>query len=801
MNNILPRQLEDEMKVAYLDYTMSVIVGRALPDARDGLKPVHRRVLYAMHELGLAHNKTHRKSALVVGDVLGKYHPHGDSAVYDTMVRMAQDFALRYPLVNGQGNWGSIDGDGAAAMRYTEAKMTRIAGEVLADIDKDTVSFADNYDASVQEPTVLPSKFPNLLVNGSAGIAVGMATNIPPHNMREICAAIVHVLENPNADFAAVLEHVKGPDFPTAGKIIGRGGIVEAYRTGRGKIAVRGTVEVETKKDRERLIVTAIPYQTNKAQLIEQIADGVRNKIIEGISDLRDESNKDGMRIVIDLKRDAAAEIVERNLYRHSRLQQTFGIILLALVDGRPRVLNLRELIDVFIDHRRVVIRRRTSYELRKAEERQHILEGLLTALTNIDAVIALIKKAKEGKEAKAALISAYTLSDVQAQAILDLKLQRLTGLEQQSIRNEHSELAKAIKEYKSILADAKRVDAIVKEETQSILQQYGDERRTVIEETADSDFIAEDLIADELTVITVSHAGYVKRQPIETYKEQGRGGVGVIGATTKEEDWVEQVLVANTHDTLLLFTSEGKVHWLKTYEFPEQGRTAKGKHLANLVNLAAGERVQAFVPVRSYDEGYVLFATEKGTVKKTALSEYSRKRAGGIQAITLAEGDTLVSVRKTTGNDEILLVSSGGMAVRCNEIDIRPMGRSATGVRGISLRGKDKVVALLPADPSKMVLTMTERGYGKRTPLEEYRLIGRGGKGVITMNTGAAGPIVVAAMVSDKDGIITMSKDGTVLRTRVADISEQGRATQGVRVMRLRTGDTLVSAAIVRDE
>ncbi len=801
MNNILPRPIEDEMKAAYLDYTMSVIVGRALPDARDGLKPVHRRVLFAMHELGLAYNKQHRKSARVVGDVLGKYHPHGDTAVYDTMVRMAQDFSLRYPLVDGQGNWGSVDGDSAAAMRYTEARMTRIASELIADIDKDTVPFIDNFDASVQEPTVMPGGFPNLLVNGSTGIAVGMATNIPPHNMGEICDAIIAVLDDPTMNFTKLLELVRGPDFPTFGRIVGRGGIVEAYKTGRGKLTVRGTVEVETVKERNRLILTAIPYQTNKAVLIEQIADSVREKTLEGISDIRDESNKDGMRVVIDLKRDAEPGIVERNLYQHTKLQQTFGVILLALVDNRPRVLTLRELIDVFIDHRRVVVRKRTAFELKKAEDRQHVLEGLLVALEHLDPVIALIKKSKEGKEARVALMSVYSLSEIQAQAILDLKLQRLTGLEQQSIRDEHHTLAKAIAEYRGILADQKLIDAIVRKETLAVRTLYGDDRRTVIEDAADSSFMTEDLIADEPTVITVSHAGYVKRQPLDDYKQQRRGGVGVIGATTKEEDWVERVLLAQTHDTLLLFTSSGKVHWVKVYELPEQGRTAKGKHLANLVALAQGEVVQALVPVRDYSKGFLFFGTRNGTVKKTSLEDFSRPMKGGIRAINLDEGDALVNVVKTAGSDEILLVSKEGMAVRCSEEDVRAMGRAATGVRGISLDKDDKVVALLPADERKSVLTITANGFGKRTPLSEYRLIGRGGKGVITMNTGAAGPIVVAAMVTDTDGLITMSKDGTVLRTTVGDISIQGRATQGVRVMRLREGDRLVSAAVVPQE
>jgi DNA gyrase subunit A len=796
METILTRNLEDEMKSAYLDYTMSVIIGRALPDARDGLKPVHRRVLYAMHELGLASNKQHRKSARVVGDVLGKYHPHGDSAVYDTMVRMAQDFALRYPLVDGQGNWGSVDGDSAAAMRYTEARMTKVAEDILEDIDKDTVAWQDNFDASVKEPVVLPSKIPNLLVNGSAGIAVGMATNIPPHNMHEVCSAITAVIDNKQLTFNELLGHVTGPDFPTAGRIIGRAGIIEAYKTGRGKVTVRGTVEHETKKDRNRLILTAIPYQVNKSQLIEQIADAVRNKLIEGISDIRDESNKDGMRVVIELKKDAAPEVVERNLYSQSKLQQTFGIIMLALVDNRPKVMGLRELIDVFITHRQVIVRKRTEFELKKARERSHLLEGMIIALNNIDAIVTLLKKAKEAKDAKQAMIHQYAMSDTQAQAVLDMKLQKLTSLETQSIRDEHAELAKRIAEYVAILGDETKILSIIKKETADVSKAYADKRRTVIEDAAGADFVYEDLIEDERTVITVSHAGYVKRMPLDTYKEQKRGGIGVIGATTKEADWVENLITANTHDTLLIFTSKGRVHWVKVYELPEQSRTAQGRHIANIINLTQGETIQAFVPTRNYSEGYLFFATEQGTVKKTKLEEYSRPRSGGIQAITLDEKDNLVNVLKTTGKDELVLVSSGGMAVRFSEEDVRPMGRTAGGVRGINLDSDDHVVSLMIAVPNAMVLTITELGYGKRTPIDEYRLIGRGGKGVITMNTDKAGRIVEARTVDEGHGLILITKDGTVLRTAIKDISVQGRATQGVRVMKLRDGDKIVAAA-----
>jgi DNA gyrase subunit A len=796
---ILSRTIEEEMKAAYLDYTMSVIVGRALPDARDGLKPVHRRILYAMSELGLASNKQHKKSARVVGEVIGKYHPHGDSAVYDTMVRLAQDFSLRYPLVNGQGNFGSVDGDPPAAMRYTEAKLTRLAEALLADLDKETVAFVPNFDASESEPAVLPSAIPNLLVNGSSGIAVGMATNIPPHNLKEISNAIVALIDKPDLELPELLRIVTGPDFPTAGKIVGRAGIIDAYRTGRGKITVRGTIEHESAKDKTRLVITAIPYQMNKASLIEEIASAVREKTIEGISDIRDESNKDGMRVVIDLKRDAAPEIVERNLYQHTKLQQTFGVILLALLNNRPRVVGLRDLLEVFIEHRAGVVRARTTYELKKAQEHQHVLEGLLTCLDNLDAVIALIKRSKEGKEARAALVATYALSDIQAQAVLDMKLQRLTGLEQRAIRDEHTTLARDIAEYQSVLADERRVRTIVRDETITFAKEFGDERRTLIEDVDDTSFISEDLIADEACVITVSHGGYIKRLPLDAYREQRRGGKGVIGATTKEEDWVERLVTARTHDTLLLFTSLGKVHWVKVFELPEQGKTARGKHLANIVTLAQGERVTAFVPVRDYSQGFLFFATRTGTVKKTALEEYSRPRQGGIQAIILDTGDDLVNVIRTSGDEQILLISGSGMAVRCSEKDVRPMGRATGGVRGITLDEGDSLVGLLLARAGGKVLTITQRGFGKRTPVEEYRLIGRGGKGVITMNTEAAGSIVAAMMVTDADGIITMSKEGVVLRTTVSDISEQGRATQGVRVMKLRDGDAVISAALIQ--
>jgi len=748
-----------------------------------------------MHELGLQHNKQYRKSARVVGDVLGKYHPHGDTAVYDTMVRMAQDFSLRYPLVDGQGNWGSIDGDGAAAMRYTEAKLTKIAEELLEDIDKETVEWTDNFDASQKEPVVLPSRFPNLLVNGSAGIAVGMATNIPPHNIKEVCSAIVAVIDNAKLSFNELLQHVTAPDFPTGARIIGRQGVVEAYKTGKGKITVRGTIEQESHKDRTRLVITAIPYQVNKSQLIEQIAEAVRNKLIEGISDIRDESNKDGMRVVIELKKDAAPEVVERNLYSQTKLQQTFGIILLALADNKPQVLTLRELIDVFIKHRQSIVRRRTSFELKKAEEKSHLLEGLIICLNNLDAVINLIKKSKEAKDARIALISGYALSEVQAQAVLDMKLQRLTGLEQQSIRDEHTQLQKAIAEYKTILADEQKIFGIIKKETADIAAKYSDKRKTIVED-AGADFVYEDLIEDEKTVITISHAGYVKRIALDTYKEQRRGGIGVIGATTKEEDWVENLITANTHDTLLVFTSRGKVHWVKVYELSEQSRTAKGRHIANIINLSQGETVSAFVPVRDYTKGYLFFATRNGTVKKTALSEYSRPRNGGIQAISLDKEDNLVNVIKTSGENELIIVSKLGMAIRFSEDDVRPMGRAAGGVRGITLDKGDAVVSLMLSYPGAMILTITELGYGKRTPIDDYRLIGRGGKGVITMNTDKAGAIVAARTVSETHGLILITQQGTVLRTKIEDVSVQGRATQGVRVMKLRSGDKIVAAA-----
>lgn len=800
METILTRHLEDEMQAAYLDYSMSVIIGRALPDARDGLKPVHRRVLYAMHELGLGSGKQFKKSARVVGDILGKYHPHGDSAAYDTMVRMAQDFSLRYPLIDGQGNWGSVDGDPPAAMRYTECRLTKVGDALLDDIDKETVNWQDNFDASLKEPLLLPSKLPNLLVNGSSGIAVGMATNIPPHNAKEICDAIVAIIDNPDLAFTDLLKIVSGPDFPTAGTIVGRAGIIEAYKTGRGRITVRGTVEHETKGERTKLVITAIPYMVNKSQLIEQIADLVREKTIEGISDIRDESNKDGMRVAIDLKRDAAPEIVERNLYSSTRLQQTFGVIMLALQNNQPKVLPLRGLIDAFISHRVDIVTRRTQFELKKAQERSHILAGLIICLDNLDPIIALIKKSKEAKDAKASLMSRYQLSDAQSQAVLDMKLQRLTGLEQASIREEQSQLLKRIAELQAILASVKKIFSIVREETLAVREAFGDDRRTLIEDADDGSFSNEDLIEDEACIVTVSNAGYVKRLPLTEYREQRRGGKGVIGATTKEEDWVEHLIAASTHDTLLVFTNFGRVHWVKAYELPEQGRQAKGKHIANVIALAKDERPSAFIPVRSYDDGFLFFATSKGTVKKTSLSEFSRPRNGGIQAIKIDPADGLVNVIKTSGTDEILLVSAGGMAVRCKETDVRPMGRTAGGVRGIDVAGNDEVVALLRGEKDGMVLTLSEKGYGKRTPLESYRLITRGGKGVITMNTEASGKVVTARMVGATEGLLLISQNGVALRTKVSDISVQGRATQGVRVMRLRDGDALVAAAKIEE-
>ncbi len=795
---IISREIEKEMKSSYLDYSMSVIVGRALPDVRDGLKPVHRRILYAMNEMGMFFNKPYKKSARIVGECLGKYHPHGDTAVYDSMVRMVQPFSLRYPLINGQGNFGSIDGDSAAAMRYTEARLQKIAGEMLQDIDKDTVKFVDNFDGSLKEPSVLPAKIPNLLINGSSGIAVGMATNIPPQNLSEVGNAVIATIDNPDISTGGLMEYIKGPDFPTGGIICGTNGIRCAYENGRGKVIVRGRADTEEKGKRERIIITEIPYMVNKSMLIEEIAALVRDKRVTGISDLRDESDREGMRIVIELKMGANAEIVLNQLYKYSRMQTTFGIIMLSLVDNKPVVLSLKSMIQEFIKHRQVVIRRRTEFDLKKAEARAHILEGLITALDHIDKVIAKIKASKNVEEAKAVLMKDYSLSAEQSKAILEMKLQKLASLEQQKIKDEHGELNIIIQKLKSILASEQEIFNIIKQETQEIIDSYGDERRTTINlDFEDEDIDIEDLIKPEDMVVTITHAGYVKRLTIDTYREQRRGGRGIIATSKKEEDFVEEVFIANTHDYILFFTNLGKVKWLKVYRIPEAGRLAKGTPLVNMVELSEGEKVNAFVRVKEFKSSFVVMCTRKGKIKKTAIKEFSRPRKGGIQAIDLREGDELINTILTDGNQQILMATKLGSAVKFNESDVRQMGRTAMGVRGISLRKGDEVVDMVKAADDMTILTVTENGFGKRTRVSDYRLIKRGGLGVRNIITNSRnGNVVVVKAVTDDTGLLFMSKDGIAIRTKASGISIIGRNTMGVKLMNLASGDKLVAAA-----
>ncbi|MBN1792202.1 DNA gyrase subunit A [Candidatus Woesearchaeota archaeon] len=788
------------MRASYLDYAMSVIIGRALPDVRDGLKPVHRRILYAMNDMGIKHNTPFKKCARIVGEVLGKYHPHGDTAVYDSLVRMAQDFSLRYPLIKGQGNFGSVDGDNAAAMRYTEAKLARISDEMLTDIEKETVPFVENFDGSLKEPIVLPSKLPNLLINGSSGIAVGMATNIPPHNVKEVCKAVVKIIDNPEVDIKDLLEVVRGPDFPTGGIICGRNGITEAYLYGRGSIDVKGKIEVEDRKDRQNLIITEIPYQVNKSQLIEQMAEGVNNKVIEGVSDIRDESDRNGMRIVLELKRGANNEVVKNQLLKHTRLQTSFGAIMIALVDNQPKTMNLKTILVHFLNHRRIVVRKKTEYDLRKAEEKAHLLEGLLIALAHLDPVIALIKSSKDPVLAKKGLMDRYKLTEVQSQAILDMRLQRLTGLEQQKIRDEHKSLVELIRKLKSILSDEKEILSIIKGEMHDLSEKYGDERRTEIDESAGDALDFEDLIKPEDCVITVSQEGYVKRQSLDVYKTQKRGGRGVIGATTKEEDVIEHLFVANTHDYVLVFTDKGRVHWLKGYQFPEAARQSKGRPIINLIRVEAGEKVQAIIPVKEFsDKEYLCFATRKGLIKKTLLSEYGNPRQGGIIAINLNDGDAVIEVVKTGGGEQIFMASKNGQAVKFSEEDVRSVGRASQGVRGIRLDGKDEVIGMIIAKDDKAVLTVTSNGYGKRSSFEEYRFITRGGKGVRNIICSERnGPVVSVRSVNDEDEVMLVSKNGIMIRVPAANISVIGRNTQGVRIMKLEPNDKVVAVAKV---
>ncbi|MBD3310213.1 DNA gyrase subunit A, partial [Candidatus Woesearchaeota archaeon] len=722
---LIPRVIEDEMKESYLAYSMSVIVGRALPDVRDGLKPVHRRILYAMYDMGMLHNKPFKKSARIVGEVLGKYHPHGDTAVYDAMVRMVQDFSLRYTLVQGQGNFGSIDGDNAAAMRYTEARLKSISEDMLQDIDKETVDFMPNFDGSLKEPAVLPSKIPNLLVNGSSGIAVGMATNIPPHNMAEICDGITSMIDNPDITVDELMKTVKGPDFPTGGIIMGTEGIRNAFKTGRGRIRIKARTSVEEHKGKPRIIVTEIPYQVNKAMLLEQIAGLVKDKKLTGISDLRDESDKDGMRVVIELRSGANKDVVLNQLLKHTRLQQTFGVIMLALVEQEPRVLGIRGLIQQYIRHRKDVVRKRTQFDLRKAEERAHILEGLLVALEDIDNIIKKIKASRTVQSAQTSLMKDYKLTEVQAKAILDMKLQKLASLEVEKTKKEHEDLMKLIAELKEILASEARILEIIKKELEEIRSAYQDDRKTEVSLKEEKEIAVEDLIKKEDMVITVTHAGYVKRLPTSTYRAQKRGGRGVIAAGRKEEDFVEHLFVANTHAQILFFTNKGKVHWLKVHMIPEAGRGAKGTPLVNLISLEQDERITAFVPIDDFSKGFLMMATSKGTVKKSSLDLFANPRRGGIIAIKLSKDDELISVRYTEGSNQLILATKEGMAVRFKESDCRPMGRTAAGVRGIRLKkADDAVVGMVVAEKEKTFLTVTEKGFGKRTPVEDYRLV-----------------------------------------------------------------------------
>ena len=800
---IVPRIIQDEMKQAYLDYAMSVIVGRALPDVRDGLKPVHRRILYAMERTSLTHDKPYRKSAFVVGRVLSELHPHGDVAVYDTLVRLAQDFSMRYPLVDGQGNFGSIDGDPAAAMRYSECRLTKLAEEMLEDIDKKTVRFIPNFDNSTTEPVVLPSKIPNLLVNGSSGIAVGMATNIPPHNLAEVIDAVISQIDNPNLSIEEILRIIQGPDFPTGALICGRNGIREAYLTGRGKILVRAKTSIEQDKNKSIIIVNEIPFMVNKSELLEEMADLVRDKKIIGITDLRDESDRHGIRVVIELKKDADYNVVLNQLFQHTRMQTTFGIIMLTLVNNEPKILNIRQLMHYYIEHRKDVVRKRTLFGLNKAQTRAHILEGLIVALSSINNIIKLIKDSKSIEAAKEGLTSNFNLTAEQAVAILEMRLQRLTSLEQEKIHEEHSDLLKLIEELESILSNPKKILEIIKRELIDIKEKYKDARRTQIIELENAEIENEDLIKDEEMAITITNSGYIKRLPLQTYKLQHRGGKGVIATTTKDEDIVKDIFVASTHSYILFFTNKGKVHWLKVYNLPEASRQARGKAIVNLLELSNDENATAFVPIRKFGDGhYLIMATKNGTVKKTELMAYSNPRRHGIVAITLEQNDGLINVQLTDGNQQIILATKNGIAVRFEERNVRATGRSAKGVRGINLKSNDEVIGMVVASDVKTLLSITENGYGKRTSIADYRLINRGGSGVINIQcTERNGKVVSICPINDNDEVIFISKDGIIIRVPASDISVIGRNTQGVRIMKLEEKDKVVSAVKVARE
>jgi DNA gyrase subunit A len=795
--------IEEEMRKSYLEYSMSVIVGRALPDVRDGLKPVHRRVLYAMHDMKNYFNRPYKKSARVVGDVIGKFHPHGDAAVYDTIVRMAQDFSMRYPLVDGQGNFGSVDGDPPAAMRYTEVRMTRLAQNFLDDIDKETVDFTPNYDGSLEEPALLPTSIPNLLVNGSSGIAVGMATNIPPHNLTEVTLAVESVIDDPEVTIKALMKIVPGPDFPTAGFILATAGIKEAYETGKGIIKIRARAFIEkVGQNRERIIISEIPFMVNKTKLLERIADLVKERKVEGVADIRDESDRDGMRIAVDVKREGNALVIMNRLYKYTQMEVSFGIIFLAIVKGRPQVLNLKEMLVLFVEHRREIIVRRTIYDLRKAEERAHILEGLKKALDALDEIIEAIRSSADPKEAKSRLMADFSLTDVQAQAILEMRLQRLTGLEREKIQSEYQELLKNISQYKAILASPAMVLQIIKDEMKQIRESFGDERRTeILHEAGQID--VEDLIAEEDMVVTISHDGYIKRNPISLYRAQRRGGKGLTGARPKEEDFVELLFVASSHDYLLFFTNKGRVYWKKVHEVPEAGRMSRGKAIVNLLELQKGERVATTLAVRTFGgDKYVVMATKEGLVKKTELTAYANPRTGGIVAIKINEEDELIGVRVSGGSQDIFLTTRQGKSIRFHEDEIREMGRVAAGNIGIRMESGDQVVGMEVLDEGATILTVTENGFGKRTHTEEYRVQGRGGKGILTIKTTQRnGPVVYACQVTDPDELMIITEQGKIIRLKVADISVIGRNTQGVKLIDLAEGEKVVAVAKVIED
>jgi DNA gyrase subunit A len=802
--NIVPVYIEDEMKSSYIDYSMSVIVSRALPDVRDGLKPVHRRILYAMSDLGLSSGRPHKKSARVVGEVLGKYHPHGDTAVYDAMVRMVQEFSMRYTLVDGQGNFGSVDGDSAAAMRYTEVRLSRAGEQMLVDLNKETVDFNSNFDDTLQEPSVLPSPLPNLLMNGASGIAVGMATNIPPHNLSEVIDGTVALIDDPEISIEGLMDHIRGPDFPTGSLITGSSGIKEAYHTGRGRVVQRAFAQVESSKTgKDSIIVSEIPYQVNKANLMAKIAQLVRDKKVEGITDLRDESDREGMRMVIELRKGIDPEIVLNLLYKHTQMQETFGVIMLALVDGRPKVLTLKEMLERFVEHRHEVVVRRTTFELAKAEERAHILEGLKIALDNIDEIIALIKKSKDPQTARAGLMKQFGLSEKQAQAILDMRLQRLTGLERKKIEDEYLQLIKEIARLKGLLESKPQRMALIKKELLELKERFGDERRTTIIEEETSEFTLEDLIAEEDMVITISHASYIKRLPTTTYRRQRRGGRGVTGMGTKEEDFVEHLFIANTHDYILFFTDRGRCYWLKVHEIPRAGRVAKGRSVANLLKIRPEESITAFVPVKEFDDShYVVTATRGGTIKKTSLDKYSHPRKGGICGALVDEGDALIEAKLTDGDMDIILGTKKGKAIRFHESETRPMGRSSRGVKGITLGKDDAIMGMVVVKRDATLLVVSENGYGKRSDISDYPVHHRGGRGVITIkNTPRNGDVVTIKETVETDELMIITHQGIVIRLPIKGVKVIGRNTQGVKLINLGEGDRVVDVARVVSE